>query len=46
VLLTQDLAVTAMAELMHRGVLQETRLHDYIDLLPKTGPRPVEAAAQ
>ncbi len=46
VLLTQDLGVTAMAELMHRGVLQEARLHDYVDLLPKVSPRPVETAAQ
>ncbi|QXT38410.1 FkbM family methyltransferase [Gymnodinialimonas ceratoperidinii] len=46
VLLTQDLGVTAMVELMHRGVIQETQLHDYMDLLPGAGPRPAETAAQ
>ncbi len=46
VLLTQDLGVTAMAELMRRGVLRDAQIHDYIDFLPKVAPRPMEAAAE
>lgn len=44
VFLTQDLAVTAMVELMQRGALTDAQLHDYIDMLPNAAPRPVEAA--
>lgn len=40
VLLTQDLAVTAMAELVSRGALKAAQVQDYMDLLPKTHPRP------
>ena len=45
VFLTQDLSATALVELMRRGVLLEAHVHDYIDLLPKSAPRPVEGAA-
>ncbi|UWQ94052.1 FkbM family methyltransferase [Rhodobacteraceae bacterium M385] len=38
VLLTQDLAVVAMTDLVKRDVLTEDAVHDYIDLLPKTRP--------
>lgn len=39
VLLTQDLAVTAMVELLARGAVTDARIHDYIDRLPMVHPR-------
>ncbi|WP_341861486.1 FkbM family methyltransferase [Gymnodinialimonas sp. 57CJ19] len=38
VLLTQDLAVVAMTELVKRDVLTDDAVHDYIDLLPRVRP--------
>ncbi|MBF9060143.1 FkbM family methyltransferase [Rhodobacterales bacterium HKCCSP123] len=46
VLLTQDLAVTAMAELARRGVLGLDGIHAYIDRLPASIPQPGDAALE
>ena len=41
VLLTQDLTVRAMMELMARGQVGEDQIHAYMDLLPNADPRPL-----
>lgn len=41
VLLTQDLAVTAIAQLVERGVVTDADIHTYIDMLPNVQPRDV-----
>lgn len=46
VTLTQDLCVTAMAELARRGTLAEADVHRYIDRLPKTEPHVAALSAQ
>lgn len=46
VLLTQDLAVTAMAELLDRNELTDDQVHSYIDLLPRVHPRVEDVFAE
>jgi len=46
VLLTQDLAVTAMAELARRNVIALDGIHVYIDRLPASAPLPEEHAVE
>lgn len=46
VFLSQDLAVAALGMLADRGCIGAQSVHDYIDLLPETTPRPDTLAAE